>query len=112
MQIPRCTPNAPSGARTLATLALSAGGLGLGSAVRVRHAAHWASWADSLLMARPRHPAAERMIAEPTQPHFGWQQRASRKLEGDLCGKRCVLVSGTVPEHCGIPNTDFWLLHH
>ena len=36
------------GAHTLATLALSAGGLGLGSAVRVRHAAHWASWADSL----------------------------------------------------------------
>ena len=57
------TPNAPSGAHTLATLALSAGGLGLASAVRVRPAAHWASWADSLRMDRQRHPAiAERMI--------------------------------------------------
>ena len=120
------TPNAPVGAHTLATLAFSVGGLGLGSAVRVRHAAHWASWADSLRMVRARHPVvAERMIdglqtnapltclqsvrqcrqvlqdaglemppwqlaeslpprqeePEPTQPHFGWQQRASRKLE-------------------------------
>ena len=57
------TPNAPVGAYTLATLALSAGGLGLGSAVRVRHAVHWASWGDSLRMVRARHPAvAERMI--------------------------------------------------
>ena len=111
------TPNAPVGAHTLATLALSAGGLGLGSAVRVRHAAHWASWADSFRMVRTSHPGvAELMInglqanapltclqsaglemppwqeladnlpprheePEPTQPHFGWQQRASRKLE-------------------------------
>ena len=95
--------------------------------MRVRHVAHWASWADSLHMVRTRHPGvAELMInglqanasltclqwvrrcrqvvldaglemppwqeladslpprheePEPTQPHFGWQQRASRKLE-------------------------------
>ena len=41
-------PNAPPEARVIATLALSAGGLGLASGVRVRPAAHWASWADSL----------------------------------------------------------------
>ena len=58
------TPNAPAAARVLSTLALSAGGLGLVSAVRVRPAAHWASWADSLRMVRQRHPAiAERMVA-------------------------------------------------
>ena len=38
-------------------------GLDWESLQRVRHAAHWASWADSLRMVRARHPAvAERMI--------------------------------------------------
>ena len=55
------TPNASTAAHTLSTLSLSAGGLGLASAVRV--AAHWSSWADSLRMVRQRHPAiAERMV--------------------------------------------------
>ena len=36
---------------------LSKGGLGfVGSAVRAGHAAHYASWADSLPMVRQRHP--------------------------------------------------------
>ena len=120
-------PNAPPEARVIATLALSAGGLGLVSAVRVRPAAHWASWADSLRMIRQRHPLIARLIIagleedsplpcfrsvrqcqqtlddaglemppwqelseshpardedpEPNQPKFGWQQRATRKLE-------------------------------
>ena len=57
------TPNASTAAHTLSTLSLSAGGLGLASAVRVRPAAHWSSWADSLRMVRQRHPAiAERMV--------------------------------------------------
>ena len=39
------------------------GGLGHASAVRVRPAAHWSSWADSLRMVRQRHPAiAECMV--------------------------------------------------
>ena len=47
----------------IATLALSAGGLGLSSAHRVRSAAHFASWADALSMVRKRHPViAESMI--------------------------------------------------
>ena len=120
-------PNAPPEARVIATLALSAGGLGLASAVRVRPAAHWASWADSLRMIRQRHPLIARLIIagleedsplpcfrsvrqcqqtlddaglemppwqelsesppardedpEPNQPKFGWQQRATKKLE-------------------------------
>ena len=49
------TPNASTAAHTLSTLSLSAGGLGLASAVRVRPAAHWSSWADSLRMVRQRH---------------------------------------------------------
>ena len=43
-------------ARTTALMPLSKGGLGLGNAVRARHAAHCASWADSLPMVRQRHP--------------------------------------------------------
>ena len=57
------TPSAPDGAQVIATLALSAGGMGLSSAHRVRSAAHFASWADSLRMVRKRHPIiAESMI--------------------------------------------------
>ena len=57
------TPSAPDGAQVIATLALSAGGLGLSSAHRVRSAAYFASWADSLRMVRKRHPIiAESMI--------------------------------------------------
>ena len=37
---------------------LSKGGLGLCCAVRARHAAHYASWADSLPMVRQRQPCA------------------------------------------------------
>ena len=44
------------------TLLLSAGGLGLVSAVRVRAAAHWASWADSLRMVRQRNPRTARLM--------------------------------------------------
>ena len=39
-----------------ATLPFSLGGLGLGSAVRTREAAHWVSWADSFEMICNRHP--------------------------------------------------------
>ena len=47
----------------IATLALSAGGLGLSNTLRVRRAAHFASWADTLSMVRQRHPVVvETMI--------------------------------------------------
>ena len=42
------TPSAPEEAQVIATLALSAGGLGLTSAQRVNGAAHFASWANCL----------------------------------------------------------------
>ena len=47
------TPSAPDGTQVIGSLALSAGGLGLASAHRVRSAAHFASWADALRT--PRH---------------------------------------------------------
>ena len=57
------TPSAPGEAQMIATLALSAGGLGLSSVLRVRRAAHFASWADTLSMVTQRHPVvAETMI--------------------------------------------------
>ena len=43
-------------------LPLSMGGLGLRSAVRTSHAAHWASWADSAPMIQKRHPGVVRLI--------------------------------------------------
>ena len=43
-----------------ATLPLRLGGLGLSSAVRLRHAAHWASWVDI----RMAHPIVARTIIE------------------------------------------------
>ena len=53
---PLGTPSAPEDAKVLASLSFSCGGLGLASAFRVRRAAHFASWADSLQMVRKRHP--------------------------------------------------------
>ena len=54
---------APAEAQQLASLPLTLGGLGLASAERTRHVAHWASWADCLAMVQQRHPSvAEEMI--------------------------------------------------
>ena len=96
------TPSAPDGPQVIATLALSAGGLGLSSAHKVRSAAHFPSWAGALSVVRKRHPViAESMIrrlevggvphfqaarqcrevVEPNQPRHSWQQKATRQLE-------------------------------
>ena len=40
----------------LQQLPLASGGLGLRSAWRLREAAHWASWADTIKMVKARHP--------------------------------------------------------
>ena len=50
---PLGTPRAPT---SFKFGTVSAGGLGLASAHRVRVASHWASWADCILMVRRRHP--------------------------------------------------------
>ena len=42
-----------------------AGGLGLRSATRLRHVAHWASWVDTIKMVHERHPeVAESILVE------------------------------------------------
>ena len=51
--------------REIANLPLVLGGLGLRSASRLREPAHWASWADCLVMIRQRHPdVANRLVAQ------------------------------------------------
>jgi len=45
------------GARKLATLSASLGGLGLASAVRTAPAAYWAAWADTIPVLGERAPA-------------------------------------------------------
>ena len=55
------TLHASAAAHVLSTLSLSAGSLGLVSAVRVRAAAHWASWANFLRMVKQRNPRTARM---------------------------------------------------
>ena len=50
-----------------ATLPLRHGGLGLSSAVRLRYAAHWASWADCIRMVHQRHPSVARTIIEAVE---------------------------------------------
>ena len=56
-------------AKAAATLPLSSGGLGCRSSFRLRHAAHWASWADSIKMIGERHPeVAATMVLVASRP--------------------------------------------
>ena len=50
-----------------ATLPLRLGGLGFSSAVRLRYAAHWASWTDCIRMVQQRHPIVARTIIEAVE---------------------------------------------
>ena len=57
------TVDAVEDARTLSSLPMRMGGLGLRSAVRCAHAAYWASWADALHMIAHRNLAeAEKVV--------------------------------------------------
>ena len=60
------TPLPPTGVRA-AHLAQRFGGLGLRSAVADRHAAHWASWQDTLPVIRARAPAAAERLLQALQ---------------------------------------------
>ena len=89
------TPSAPEEGQVIATLALSAGGLGLTSAQRVKGAAHFASWADCLRMVRDRHPLiAELMVKhleEGTAPYF----QAVRQFKDSVTAAGLVVPSWT-----------------
>ena len=65
-----------------ASLPLSLGGVGLGSACRIREAANWASWADCLEMVKNRHPSiATAMIEGITQRPEGCMGTVARTTE-------------------------------
>ena len=89
------TPSALDEAQVIATLALSAGGLGLTSAQRVKGAAHFASWADCLRKGRERHLLiAELMIRhleEGTAPCF----QAVRQCKDSVTAAGLVVPSWT-----------------
>ena len=66
------TPRAPASSQVLSSLALSAGGLGLARRV----AAHWASWADCVLMVRRRHLFSLKRgftVSHTELHHVSWQ---------------------------------------
>ena len=52
----------PTNAQVTASFPLSMGGLGLTSAVRLRVAGHWSSWADWIKTVRDRHPIVADVI--------------------------------------------------
>ena len=52
---------APS-TKAAATLPLAAGGVVVEKRLRLREAAHWASWADTISMIRARHPEIVEVI--------------------------------------------------
>ena len=56
-------------ATAAASFPLSSGRLGLRSATRLRGAAHWASWANSLKMVFDRHPDIARRIVRGLEGH-------------------------------------------
>ena len=63
-------PEAPSpSSRAVTSLPLAAGGLGLRSATRLRHVAHWASWADTIKMVHELHPEVAESILEAVEAH-------------------------------------------
>ena len=71
-----------------ASMPLTLGGLGVGSAFRTRDSAHWGSWADCLEMIAHRHPPVATAIMEDfnvgaqSDPLFPWQGQSQD------CGKR------------------------
>ena len=98
------TPRAPASSQVLSSLALSAGGLGLASAHRTRVGAHWASWADCVLMVKKRHPVLAKTwihsIAHGDAPCFlavriskNWQMQVWRCRLGGNC--QILLQSST-----------------
>ena len=59
------SPSLEQDVRQTATMPMILGGLGLRSAVRVRQAAYWSSWADCLPMVHQRHPSvAANLVAQ------------------------------------------------
>ena len=101
-------------AKVIASIQLSLGCVGLRSALRRRHLAFWASWADSLSMIKGRHPVvADRIVgslkeaSSRTMHSFGSVGRTP--IEGCLRGlkhrhgKRSQTSSLRVSDSCPWP---------
>ena len=88
------TPSAPMDAQVLASLSFSGGGLGLASAHWVHTAAHFASWADSLMMVRKRHHSHcsdnDQKSRDGDQSKFPTRSRLQGC--GGGCRARCALL--------------------
>ena len=81
-------------ARAAATLPLSSGGLVCRSSVRLRHAAHWASWADSIKMIGERHPEVAATILRAVDDNNG-----SRSIKAiNSCTQRLEEAGFVVPD--------------
>ena len=73
----------------LASLPLSLGGLGLQSAQRIRHAANWASWSDSLATVEQRHPHVAGVIVRSLQG-----RGTGIHLDGVVCARQVLVDAG------------------
>ena len=90
------------------------GGLGLRSAVKLRHAAHWASWADAIQMIAERHPEIAGTIIraihtehEAPSVQAIWICQRSVEADGFVCPSWEDLATGEVsafPEEDEDPN--------
>ena len=95
-------PGAIACSAKAAILPLAMGGLGLRSAVKLRHAAHWASWADAIQMSKaaPRncqnhHPSHHTEHEAPSVQAIGISQR-SVEANGFVCPSWEDLATGEV----------------
>ena len=98
-------------AKAAADLPLAMGGLGLRSAVKLRHAAHWASWADAIQMIAERHPEIAGTIVRAihTEHEVPGVQAIVTSVEADgfVCPSWEDLATGEVsasPEEDEDPN--------
>ena len=73
----------------VASLLLSLGGMGLLSAQRVRCAANWASWADSLGMIQSRHPEVAATMVHALQIHS-----PGTHVEGAVAARQALVDAG------------------
>ena len=78
----------------MASLLFVLGGLCLRNAKRLRSTAHWASWADTLLVICARHPdVADHMLVSLSRGVGGFHLEAANE-----CRDRLVVVGVDAPE--------------
>ena len=78
-------------AKAASNLPLAMEGLGLRSAVKLRHAAYWASWADAIKMIAARHPEIAGTIIRAV--HAGFE---APSVQAIVTSQRCLERDGFV----------------